>query len=292
MKWRFFVAEALNSIRGNAATTLAATVTVLIVTFLLGVSLTVGKWVYDYTVGVRSQVTVKAYISNTVGNDPTARSEVANEIKAIPYVKGYTYITPAEAKARLDPSLRAAIDALQYNPLPPEFAITLTDPNKASQVEAAAKKIPQVAACGSTPCVEYNAQITGRVLRYTWIILIFVVSLVVLLGAAAVVLITNTIRLSIFSRRREIEVMKLVGATNAFVRLPFMLEGMITGFVGSLAALGLLAVVYFALESIRYGLTDPVRSVGVVPLVAILASFGLVLGAISSMFTLRRFLKV
>ena len=64
--------------------------------------------------------------------------------------------------------------------------------------------------------------------------------LMVLLAVAAVVLIQNTIRLSIFSRRREIEVMKLVGATNAFVRLPFMMEGMMTGLIGAVAALGLL----------------------------------------------------
>ena len=84
------------------------------------------------------------------------------------------------------------------------------------------------------------------------------------------VLIQNTIRLSIFARRREIEVMKLVGATNSFVRLPFMLEGMITGVSGSVAALALLSIVYVALNSIQEGLTDPVRSVGVFTLMLLL----------------------
>ena len=79
-------------------------------------------------------------------------------------------------------------------------------------------------------------------------ILIFVGGLALLLGIAAIVLIQNTIRLSIFSRRREIEVMKLVGATNAFVRFPFMLEGMLTGLLGAVGALGLLTVVYVALN--------------------------------------------
>ena len=90
-------------------------------------------------------------------------------------------------------------------------------------------------------------------------ILYFVFGLMILLGMAAVVLIQNTIRLSIFSRRREIEVMKLVGATNAFVRLPFMLEGMLTGVLGSVGALALLTVVYMALNSYDRGLTDPAR---------------------------------
>jgi cell division transport system permease protein len=113
-----------------------------------------------------------------------------------------------------------------------------------------------------------------------------------LLGIAAVVLIQNTIRLSIFSRRREIEVMKLVGATNAFVRLPFMLEGMLTGLLGAIGALVLLTVVYVALNGYDRGLTDPARLVGVPLLVAMLSAFGLLLGAFGSGITLRRFLRV
>jgi len=114
----------------------------------------------------------------------------------------------------------------------------------------------------------------------------------ILLGVAAIVLIQNTIRLSIFSRRREIEVMKLVGATNAFVRFPFMLEGMLTGLLGAVGALGLLTVVYFALNGYDRGLTDPARLVGVPLLIAMLAGFGLLLGAFGSGLTLRRFLRV
>ena len=94
-------------------------------------------------------------------------------------------------------------------------------------------------------------------------ILIFVGGLALLLGIAAIVLIQNTIRLSIFSRRREIEVMKLVGATNSFVRLPFMLEGMLTGLLGALGAVVMLGVVYIALNGYNDGLTDPVRLVGI-----------------------------
>ncbi len=123
-------------------------------------------------------------------------------------------------------------------------------------------------------------------------ILIFVGGLALLLGIAAIVLIQNTIRLSIFSRRREIEVMKLVGATNSFVRLPFMLEGMLTGLLGALGAVLMLGVVYIALNGYNDGLTDPVRLVGIPQLMALLAGFGLILGAAGSGLTLRRFLRV
>ena len=86
--------------------------------------------------------------------------------------------------------------------------------------------------------------------------------------------------------------MKLVGATNSFVRIPFMLEGMITGVTGSAAALCLLTLVYAALNSVQYGLTDPVRSVGVFTLCLTLLGFGVILGGLSSLLTLRRFLRI
>jgi cell division transport system permease protein len=140
--------------------------------------------------------------------------------------------------------------------------------------------------------VNYGKRITDRVLTTLKYILLFVGGLALLLGIAAVVLIQNTIRLSIFSRRREIEVMKLVGATNSFVRLPFVLEGMLTGLLGALGSLVLLAVVYIALNGYNPGLTDPVRLVGVPTLIALLCGFGLVLGAAGSGLTLRRFLRV
>jgi cell division transport system permease protein len=292
MRWRFFVSEAMNSIRGNAATTLAAIVTVLIVTFLLGVTLSLGKWVYDYTVGVRNEVTVKAYISNPTGQDAAARGKVANAINALPDVKSIEYVSPAEALQRVSARDRQFARSIGYNPYPPSFWIKLKDPARATQLAAAVSRIPEVHGCGDKPCVTYGSQITKRVLSTTRYILYFLAGLMVLLAVAAVVLIQNTIRLSIFSRRREIEVMKLVGAPNAFVRLPFMLEGMITGLFGSVAALGLLTVVYAALNSWNRGLTDPARAVGVATLVAILCAFGLVLGAFSSMLTLRRFLRV
>jgi cell division transport system permease protein len=298
MKWRFFLGEAINSIRGNAATTLAAIVTVLIVTFLLGVTVTVGKWVYDYTNGVRNEITVKAYVSghdvNTKGKpDAVKRGDILNQIQALQYVKTVTYVSPTAALKLVTPSERESVEAIGWNPYPPSFWIKLTDPSKASLVAAEVGKIPQVHNCeGPGKCVSYGAQITKKVLNTTKYILYFLSGLMLLLAIAAVVLIQNTIRLSIFSRRREIEVMKLVGATNAFVRLPFMLEGMITGVSGAVAALALLSVVYIALNSIQHGLTDPVRSVGVLTLMLVLVGFGLILGAFSSVLTLRRFLRV
>jgi cell division transport system permease protein len=292
MRWRFFFWEALASIRSNAATTLAATVTVLIVTFLLGIFVTTAWWVYHYAVGVRNEVTVKLYLPHRYATDTSARGDLANQVKQLPYVKSYRYVSPEQAKRSLSKSAQDAIDSLPYNPLPPAFYVKLTDADKASATAAAAQKIPAVRDCGDAPCVTYGKKITDRVLNTLKYVLYFVFGLMTLLGIAAIVLIQNTIRLSIFSRRREIEVMKLVGATNAFVRLPFMLEGMVTGLLGAIGAVILLAIVYFALNGYDRGLTDPARLVGVPLLIGLLGAFGLLLGAFGSGLTLRRFLRV
>ena len=293
MRWRFFFWEALASIRSNAATTMAATVTVLIVTFLLGIFVTTAWWVYHYAVGVRNEVTVKLYLPPSFADNASHRRDhVANQVKALPNVKSFEYVSPSAALKTMSKPAQEAIGILNSNPLPPAFYVKLTDANQASATAAAAQKISAVHNCGSPPCVTYGKKITDRVLNTLKYILYFVFGLMLLLGIAAVVLIQNTIRLSIFSRRREIEVMKLVRATNAFVRLPFMLEGMLTGLLGAVGALALLAVVYVALNNYDRGLTDPARLVGVPLLIAMLAAFGLLLGAFGSGITLRRFLRV
>ncbi len=291
VRWRFFFWEALASIRSNAATTLAATVTVLIVTFLLGIFVTTAWWVYHYAVGVRNEVTVKLYLPNEYATDAAKRNEVANQVKQLPYVRSFRYVSPSAAAKMLPPAEQHALHSIP-NPLPPGFYVKLTDADRASMTAAAAQRIPAIHDCGSPPCVTYGRKITDRVLNTLRYVLYFVFGLMTLLGIAAVVLIQNTIRLSIFSRRREIEVMKLVGATNAFVRLPFMLEGMVTGVLGAIGAVGLLAVVYLALNGYDRGLTDPARLVGVPLLIAMLAMFGLVLGAVGSGLTLRRYLRI
>jgi cell division transport system permease protein len=293
MRWRFFLSEAVHSIRGNVSTTLAAVLTVLVVTFLMGFILSLGVWAYKYTVGVRNEVTVKAYISQATGKNATTRSQIANEIGRMPYVKSFEYVSPADALLRVSPGERKSVQALGFNPYPPSFWIKLTDPSKASQLVTELGGIPDIKNCGGPgACITYGQKVADKVLTMTKWFLLGLGIVMALLGVAAVILIQNTIRLSIFARRREIEVMKLVGATNAFVRLPFVLEGMITGLLGAVAALGLLGIVYAALDNYHRALTDPARSVGVLVLIALLCSFGLVLGAFSSALTLRRFLRV
>src|SRR5436190_8114101 len=294
MRWRFFVSEAFNSIRGNVATTVAASVTVLIVTFLLAVFASLGLFLYDKTVGVRNDITVKVYMKMGTEGDAATLNKIHNELTALPYVKSVRYVSPEAALHTLTTDAQKDASVLPTNPLPPAFYIKLTDPPKAGQVSSAAGQIDGVKNCGSPPCVTYGKEIADKVLTLTKWVLVFLGSLMALLGIAAVVLIANTIRLSIFSRRREIEVMKLVGATNWFVRVPFVLEGMLTGFAGAAGGVLLLLLVYVGLSNLNHGLTDPTNSFpgGVAGLGVALVAFGMLLGALGSGLTLRKFLRV
>ncbi len=294
MKWRFFVSEAVQSVRGNLATTIAASITVLIVTLLLGAFAYVSLVVRQKTDDVRNQVTVKAFLPLGTEKQPDVLNHVHDELAGIPGVKTITYVSPADAKAQLSKAEQEQMGLLGYNPLPPAFALRMTNPDQFEQVSTAALKVPEVRNCGNDPCVTNGASSTKRVLRFVHIAQVILAALMLMLGTAAIVLIANTIRLSIFSRRREIEVMKLVGATNWFVRLPFMLEGMLTGLAGSAIGAVVLGVGYVALGHYSSDFKGPaaVYPGGVWMLGLTLAAFGLLLGAFGSGMTLRRFLKV
>jgi cell division transport system permease protein len=185
---------------------------------------------------------------------------------------------------------------LPYNPLGPAWTVY---PNKAEDVQVIADAIGKGTQANPYPTgvhqVTYGEEKAKRILKVANIInAIFGIAVLVLLAAAAI-LIANTIRLSIFARRREIEVMKLVGATNWFVRGPFMLEGLIVGLLGSLFAVILLFVSKeAALPSLLPRLTsDPdVQALGFGLNALILLGLGLLLGAAGSGLTLRRFLQV
>jgi len=284
----------MQSIRGNVATTLAASITVLIVTFLLGVFATFFLFVRDRTDQVRNDVTVKAYLPRSSVDDQQTLTKVRNELAAIPNVKSIRYVSPEDAIKQLSKSEQENIGVLGFNPLPPAFYLKLDDPDQVDGVKAAALQIPEVRNCGDQNCVSYGEQLTKRVLFVTKVVMTVVGALMLLLGVAAIVLIANTIRLSIFSRRREIEVMKLVGATNSFVRIPFMLEGMLTGVLGAIGAVLLLGATYVGLNKISSNLAEPATLFpgSVVGMGIALALFGLLLGAFGSGMTLRRFLKV
>jgi len=298
VKLRLVFSEALRSTTANASTTVAAVMTVLIGMFLLGVVIALGTWMMSWSDQTRKQLLVKAYLCTPITCKQEATSKQVNAVgsylQRLPGVKSSEYVSKQKALEIMRKREPELVDNLASNPLPAAFEIT---PERAEDVLTIATRLEQAKLQGALPGLEKvnNSEKTAKqVLSVTYVIGVIFVLAVILLLIASTILIANTIRLSIFARRREIEVMKLVGATNWFVRGPFMLEGLLCGVAGSvIAVLLLLLGREFALPSLLEKLDE--SGVGAIAFLwnaLILIAVGLVLGAAGSGLTLRRFLRV
>ncbi len=295
MRTKLFFGEAFRSIAANLSTTVAATMTVLIGMFLLGLFIALGTWVLSWTNDVKRQLVVNVYFctENTCDREATRQEmeAVRRQLVSMPEVETVRFVSKEDALAIMRDRSPELVQNLASNPLPASFQVT---PHEGEQLPEVAAKLEPVPA--GVEKVNYGQKTADRVLQVAKIIgAVFLVGSLVLI-AASILLIANTIRLSIFARRREVEVMKLVGATNWFVRGPFMLEGLITGLIGSVVAvLLLLAAKEFALPTLvgRTALTSDDVSALSFPLIAlILIATSLLVGALGSGITLRRFLRV
>jgi cell division transport system permease protein len=179
---------------------------------------------------------------------------------------------------------------LTGNPLPASFEIALKDPQTAELVAGRFEGDPIVDE------VSYGKEIADKLFSFTSQARNFLLIFIVLLGVVAILLISITIRLSIFARKREVEIMKLVGATNWFIRWPFLIEGVTVGFVGALiAAVVVLVANSFLVSRIRDSLpfmSVPLDAVPYVLVTLVLLGVGVIIGAVGSGIGLRRFLKV
>jgi cell division transport system permease protein len=292
--------EALRSITANASTTVAATMTVLIGMFLLGLFIALGTWVVSWSNQAEKKLLVKVFFctpltcgaeANQAQIDKTRQFILS--IDQVP-ADGVKFVSKDEAIKRMEKTNPELVENLSTNPLPHAYEIT---PENAGDVSVIANRIDTARAAGRLPGVEkvnYAKKVADRILRVASVVsAIFLVAVIVLV-IASTLLIANTIRLSIFARRREIEVMKLVGATNWFVRGPFMIEGLLTGLAGSAIAIVLLVLgKELALPTILGRIDDSgVGAIGFFWNALILLGVGLLLGALGSGLTLRRFLRV
>jgi cell division transport system permease protein len=295
VRTKVFVSEAWRSITSNLSTAVAATMTVLIGMFLLGLFIALFSWVDSYTASVKRQLVVNVYFctAGSCGKEVTDTQieTVRKQLVGMPEVQDVKFISKEDAWEIMKKRNPELTEGSSSNPLPSSFQVI---PRKGEDVSTIAAKLnPNPAGVEE---VKYGKKTADRVLQVAKVVyIVFVIGSLILI-VASVLLIANTIRLSIFSRRREIEVMKLVGATNWFVRGPFMLEGLITGLVGSvLAVILLLLSREVALPSIigRIDLSEGDVHALAFPWVAlVMIGTSLVVGALGSGITLRRFLQV
>ncbi len=296
MKLRLLVSEAWRSLAANISTTFAAMMTVLIGMFLLGLLIALGTWTVSWSDHVKRELLVRVDFNtnaNTGGQATHAQENaVARRLSVNPLVSHFVFVSKEQALAQMKKSEPELAQALPFNPLPDSFEVT---PKNADDIQKLYASLVSPRPLGVHSVID-GKRYSNKILHFARVIeIIFSIAIVILLTSAAL-LIANTIRLSIFSRRREIEVMKLVGATNWFVRGPFMIEGLLCGLGGAILAVLLLtigkevalpAILHNALSTDAdvHALAFPVTSL-------ILVGMGLALGAVGSGVTVRRFLQV
>jgi cell division transport system permease protein len=303
-RFLFFTQEAFRALRRNGAPSMAAIVTTVTTVILLGVLIPVFQTTQAKSESVRESLEIRAAIY-----DDATQGEIAalqTELEAIPHVESVSLITKAEALAELEDDLGKSdsedlLSQLHDNPLPANFQIKADDAANLDAVRAAIMPLgPNGKPKPISPIVQEifdRQQESEQIEQVTSALKIVLTVITALLILASLMLVGNTIRLSIYTRRREVEVMRLVGATRWFIRWPFMIEGVVVGFAG-----GLLAILILWLGKIT--IVDPLSStfsflaaqnnstLSFPALVAILFGAAVLVSAVGSGITLRRFLKV
>lgn len=288
---RVLFAEALRSIGANLSTTFASALSVLIGVFLIGVFIGLGTWLVSWSDDKKRELAVHVFIKDEATQKQIDRLRIAIESNEDVKPGGVTYVSKAKALEIMRKRSPELTENLASNPLPASFDVV---PARGEDTEAIARSL-QNAKLAAIEDIRWGKEVSQRILAIARAMQFMFGIIVLVLLAASTILIANTIRLSIFARRREIEVMKLVGATNWFVRGPFMLEGVLTGLAGSLAAVILLFLGREVAIPQIFGevQNDPdVQALAFTWTAAILVAIGLAVGALGSGLTLRRFLKV
>jgi cell division transport system permease protein len=268
--------------------------TVLIGMFLLGLFIALGTWVISWTDHVKKDLVVNVYFCTDLICGQEATPQQINAVRAQlannPDVDSIDFISKEEALEEMEKRFPDLAGNLARNPLPPAYKVIPIDAERVKTIAGTLDPPP-----AGVEKVTYGEKKAERVLQVATIIGgIFLVGSIILL-IASTILIANTIRLSIFSRRREIEVMKLVGASNWFVRAPFMLEGILCGLAGSVLAVVLLLMAKeLALPGImgRVESPDDINAWSFPVVALILVAMSLLVGAAGSGITLRRFLRI
>lgn len=323
MRIGFFLKEAFRALRRSAAPSLAATLTVLLTAMVLGVLIPIMQATSGTADEVRSRVVVDVYVKEKA--QPGELADLRGTLEELPNVAAVEFIPKDQALEEEQERNPEAYELLGANPLPDAFRITPEDPDgvndlvtliQPAEAEETAAEEPAAAATprgaaergGTEPAeaapadalslveeVRNREEETDKILSATGVVKLITAIVAVLLVLASVALVSNTIRLSIFARRREIEVMRLVGAGKWFIRWPFVIEGMIVGMIGGVAAVGVLYAAKVAVVdplSDRLTLLAAPETMNFGLLVALLIVACAGVAAIGSGLTLRRFLRV
>jgi cell division transport system permease protein len=291
----FFLRESLRAMRRNAAPSFAALATITVTLIVVGVFIPIVQATQGAADGVSNRVLVEVYMKQKATAADDART--LKELQGLPHVQKVVFESKAQVLAQQRKQDPLAYELLTTNPLPDTFHVYPDNPYHVLAIRSA---ITGAGGSGhmldpSIQNVSNHTDDTKKLLTVTRFVTITAALLAALLIGASILLIGNTIRLSLYARRREVEVMKLVGATDWFIRWPFVIEGVIVGAFGALLAIVVLGVTKLALLdplANNFTLIAAPRTIPFVPLIFVLVGAGIAVSAFGSGLSLRRFLRV
>ncbi|HWH95454.1 MAG TPA: permease-like cell division protein FtsX [Baekduia sp.] len=298
MKPAFFIKEAFRSISRNAIPSFAAMASVLVTVLVLGVFIPVVQATTGAANEVRGRVLVDVYLKRDATKQDVERVQAT--LRNTDHVGKVEYVSKARAYAQEKKRNPEAYELLGTNPLPDTFRVTPDDPDNVLKLRdelapAAVSGSGRTPIDGAIEQVKNRKDETTKILTATRVVKLAMGGLAVLLVIASVLLISNTIRLSLFSRRREVEVMKLVGATDSFIRWPFVIEGVVLGALGGIVAvlmLGVGKVAFLDPLASDFALISAPQTIGFALLAGLLLVASVAVSAVGSSLSLRKFLRV
>ena len=301
----YFIKEALVGFKRNLSTALGSIITIFLSLVMIGVFFMAGVVVNNIVESVESEISITCYIGDNYKESSTEVTQFENWLKGLDGVESVSFTTKEQALENFRGSVAnpEIVDQLDEgsNPLPASVNVSLSD---AQQVITIAEQIESNSTfakiCDNTAdpsdSVKYGQKTVERLLSVINYARYIGVAVIVLLIVIALIFINNTIRLAIMARRKEISIMRLVGAPNGFIRGPFLMEAAIHSLLGSVLAILVLELVR------RFGLTQlantfawlpmemSVNTIAVIYVALVVA--GLVIGLLGSAFSMRRHLKV
>lgn len=298
----YFIKEAFINLKRNTSTAVGSIITIFLSLFLIGIFCFMNIMVQSIADDMEDKVSITAYVSDDASDEDI--ETVMADIAEMEYVDTVSFTTKEQALEEFQES-EANLDMVEAldgeNPLPRSIEVELTD---SQMVETVVDQILAnetfVNICDDpddpTDSVMYGQRSVERLLTVTNIIRYAGIAVVILLVFVTLVFISNTIRLAITARRREISIMRLVGATKGFIRGPFIMEGVLHALIGSLLAILCLYAVRMALmpqlSTLIQWLPVNITTMEFVGVSVMLVVIGVLIGLFGSALAMRRYLKV
>ena len=287
----FYIREALLSFRRSALMSMATILSVTTILIIVGMFLLISINSNLFLKNIESQLEIIVYLEDDISN--AGLNNLKSNITSIEGTKEVKYVSKEEAYQRLSKDLgeqKDILSAIETNPLPASFEIQIKDPKTIEQIAN------QIAEFKKVEEVEYGRETAERLLNFTYIFRRVGILVLALLIFASILIISNIIKITVYARRNEIEIMSLAGATSWFIKWPFIIEGFLQGFISSVFSLIILYNFYFFTvtkvhQAIPF-LPLVVDNIGLLPVGIVVVMLGSLVGILGSMFSVGKYLNV